>query len=179
MRRRVQPEEQLATREGLDERAAADPCHDLNLLTPNCIRHIYGVPKGDKKAPGNSLGLFESGSWYSPTALETFLANFTDIPPETRPFNTTIDISETHYDQLNYGGEADLDLQLALPLVYPQNVMIYQVDDDYYTTYGRETYLGMFQSWLNAIDKVSLFIIFRIVYHPESCELRNGLTKDI
>ncbi|KAH8798638.1 peptidase S8/S53 domain-containing protein [Xylogone sp. PMI_703] len=156
MRRSIQPEEQLATRKVLDERAAAGPCDDLNFITPACIQYIYGVPKGDKKAPGNSLGLFEHGSWYSPISLATLLANFTDIPPETRPINITIDISQTHYnDNFSFDGEASLDIQMALPLVYPQNITIYQVDDDYYAVYAAslETYLGLFQSWLNAIDK--------------------------
>jgi tripeptidyl-peptidase I len=162
MRRSIQPEEQLAIREVLDKRAASGPCHNISFITPACIQYIYGVPKGDKKALGNSLGLFEHGSWYSPISLATLLANFTDIPPETRPINITIDISETHYDDnLSSDSEADLDIQMALPLVYPQSITIYQVDDDYYAAYAVSTgtSLGLFQSWLNAIDKVSVFVI--------------------
>lgn len=120
--------------------------------------NISNVSKGDKRAPGNSLGVFASGSWYSPTALKVFLANHTDIPPEMTLLNITIDVSQIHYDQPDDSGEADLDVQMSLPLVYPQNVTIYQVDDDYYTTYGREIYWGMFQSWLNAIDGVSVIL---------------------
>ncbi|KAK1240117.1 hypothetical protein MKX08_007559 [Trichoderma sp. CBMAI-0020] len=152
MKRDIRIEDQLVARDALDKRADAGPCDDLDFITPTCIQHIYNVPRGNKKAPGNSLGMFETGSWYSPTALKSFLANYTDIPPETTLLNITIDISEPHFDQTNDGGEADLDVQMALPLVYPQNITVYQVDDDYYTTFGRETYRGMFQSWLNAID---------------------------
>jgi tripeptidyl-peptidase I len=177
MRRSIQPEEELTKREVFDERAAAGPCNNLSFITPACIQHIYGVPKGDKKAPGNSLGLFEHGSWYSPISLATLLANFTDIPPETRPINITIDISETHYDDsFSFDGEADLDIQLALPLVYPQSITIYQVDDDYYASYAPslETYLGLFQSWLNAIDKVSVFIIVRQCLSPRVPRVKKG-----
>jgi hypothetical protein len=71
------------------------------------------------------------------------LASFTDIPPETKLLNITIDISLTHFDHQSDPGEADLDLQLALPLVYPQTVTIYQVDDDFNTGAGRETYLDI------------------------------------
>lgn len=144
MKRNIRLEEQPVTRDVLDNRAAAGPCDDLNFITPTCIQHIYNVPKGDKKASGNSLGMFETGSWYSPTALKSFLANYTDIPPETTLSNITIDISVSHFDQVNDAGEADLDVQMALPLVYPQNVTVYQVDDDYYTIFGRDTYRGMF-----------------------------------
>ncbi|RFU80370.1 subtilisin [Trichoderma arundinaceum] len=151
-KRSVQPEKHLAARGSSYNQAATGPCDDLDLITPTCIQHIYKVPKGDKNAPGNSLGLFETGSWYSPTALTSFLANFTDIPPETTLLNITIDISKTHFDRPNDNGEADLDVQMALPLVHPQNITVYQVDDDYYTYYGRVAYRGMFQSWLNAID---------------------------
>ncbi|PNP40534.1 hypothetical protein TGAMA5MH_07531 [Trichoderma gamsii] len=152
MKRDIHMGDQLVPRDALDKRPEAGPCDDLDLITPTCIQHIYSVPKGDKKAPDNSLGMFETGSWYSPTALKSFLTNYTDIPPETTLFNITIDISVAHFDQSNDGGEADLDVQMALPLVYPQNITVYQVDDDYYTTFGREPYRGMFQSWLNAID---------------------------
>ncbi|KAL6807472.1 subtilisin-like protein [Trichoderma sp. SZMC 28013] len=152
MKRSILPEQRVSTRNTLDERADVGPCTDLDLITPSCIQYLYNVSKGDKRAPGNSLGVFASGSWYSPTGLKAFLANYTDIPPETTLLNITIDVSQTHYDEPDGSGEADLDVQMSLPLVYPQNVTIYQVDDDYYTTYGREIYWGMFQSWLNAID---------------------------
>lgn len=161
MKRDIHMGDQLVPRDALDKRPEAGPCDDLDLITPTCIQHIYSVPKGDKKAPDNSLGMFETGSWYSPTALKSFLTNYTDIPPETTLFNITIDISVAHFDQSNDGGEADLDVQMALPLVYPQNITVYQVDDDYYTTFGREPYRGMFQSWLNAIDGVGALSSFQ------------------
>jgi tripeptidyl-peptidase-1 len=133
-----------------------DSCY--SLVTPECVQKLYKVPRGNKAAPGNSLGLFESGSWYSPTALDVFFKNFSsNIPVGTRPANVSIDISAWHYDEQN-PGEADLDVQMAFPLVYPQNVTIYQTDDDYYTGYGRGGSLGWFQDWLDAIDGVSLLL---------------------
>jgi tripeptidyl-peptidase-1 len=158
IKRIVNPDEQLDTRDVLHNPATAGPCDDLDLITPTCIQHIYNVPKGNKKAPKNSLGIFETGSWYSPTALKSFLANFTDISPDVTLSNITIDISVAHFDRTNDGGEAGLDVQMALPLVYPQNITVYQVDDDYYTTFGTETYRGMVQSWLNAIDAVGVLL---------------------
>ncbi|KAK5992133.1 Aorsin [Cladobotryum mycophilum] len=127
-------------------------CYDL--VTPDCVQKLYQVPPGDKAAPGNALGLFESGTWYSPTALDAFFANFTPhIPKGTRPANVSIDISAWFYDDVNTSPpEADLDVQMAFPLVYPQNITIYQADDQYYTGYGRGSYLGWFQSWLDAVD---------------------------
>ncbi|RFU77605.1 protease s8 tripeptidyl peptidase [Trichoderma arundinaceum] len=126
-------------------------CYDL--LTPACIRELYNVPIGDKAAPGNTLGIFEYGSWYSPQSLDAFFGNYsTNIPQGTRPANVSIDISAWHYGDLNQGVEADMDVQIAFPLIYPQNITIYQSDDDYYTGYGLGGSLGWFQDWLDAID---------------------------
>lgn len=67
----------------------------------------------------------------------------------------SIDISAWHYGEFNQGTEADLDVQVAFPLIYPQNITIYQSGDDYYTGYGLDLHPGWFQDWLDAIDGVS------------------------
>lgn len=128
-------------------------CYDL--VTPDCVRKLYNVPLGDKAAPGNTLGLFEFGSWYSPQSLDAFVEKYApNVPTGTRPANVSIDLSAWHYGEYNQGVEADMDVQIAFPLIYPQNITIYQSDDIYYTGYGLDSHLGWFQDWLDAIDGV-------------------------
>ncbi|EHK44450.1 uncharacterized protein TrAtP1_008994 [Trichoderma atroviride] len=131
--------------------AANSSCYDL--VTPDCVRKLYNVPLGDKAVPGNTLGLFEFGSWYSPQSLDAFVEKYApNVPTGTRPANVSIDLSAWHYGEYNQGVEADMDVQIAFPLIYPQNITIYQSDDIYYTGYGLDSHLGWFQDWLDAID---------------------------
>lgn len=133
--------------------AANSSCYDL--VTPDCVRKLYHVPLGDKAAPGNTLGLFEFGSWYSPQSLDAFVEKYApNVPTGTRPANVSIDLSAWHYGEYNQGVEADMDVQIAFSLIYPQNITIYQSDDIYYTGYGLDSHLGWFQDWLDAIDWV-------------------------
>ncbi|KOS16763.1 Tripeptidyl-peptidase sed1 [Escovopsis weberi] len=124
----------------------------FDLVTPDCIREMYNAPIADKASPGNELGVFEKGSWYSPLALDAFFGNYsTRIPKGTRPANVSIDLRNWHYDTLN-PTEADMDVQLAFSLIYPQNLTVIQVDDDYYNGVGQAHHMGLFNTWLNAID---------------------------
>jgi len=49
------------------------------------------------------------------------------------------------------GGESDLDFELAFPIVYPQNITLYQVDDTYYSE-GYSNATGNFNTFFDAID---------------------------
>ena len=48
------------------------------------------------------------------------------------------------------GGESDLDFELAYPLIYPQTIKLFQVDEKVYTNNGQ--YPGIFNNFLDAID---------------------------
>jgi tripeptidyl-peptidase-1 len=50
------------------------------------------------------------------------------------------------------GGESNLDFQLAYPLIFPQNITLFQTDDRYYAaTTGPES--GFFNTFLDGIDE--------------------------
>jgi hypothetical protein len=48
-------------------------------------------------------------------------------------------------------GESSLDMELIYPLIYPQNITLYQTDDPYYSQFTK----GIFNTFLDAIDGVS------------------------
>jgi tripeptidyl-peptidase-1 len=124
-------------------------------MTPQCIAALYNIPQATTAVPGNSLGIFERGDNVTTLSLNMFFANFTPwIPQDTYPNEIDIDLI------LNTGasqetGEADLDFQISYPIVYPQEITSFQVDDIFYVGFGRASTTGLFNTFLDAIDGVS------------------------
>ncbi|KAJ4389472.1 hypothetical protein N0V93_006941 [Gnomoniopsis smithogilvyi] len=140
-----------------DRRQVSGNTTCASLVTPACIKALYGLPTADKANANNSLGIYESISWYQYQDLDLFFSNYApDIPQGTRPQNLSIDQAAWFYDDPNdpyttYASEADLDIQVAWPMIYPQNITIFQVDDVYYNLYSAST-LGLFNTFLDALD---------------------------
>lgn len=133
-----------------------NPENDLStcdqVITPHCIATLYNIPNSHRAYPGNSLGIFEHGDNATTASLNLFFANFTPwIPQNTCPHEVDIDIVPSP-DTSQEHGEAELDFQLAYPIVWPQNITSFQVDDAYYTGYGWEPGKGLFNTFLDAID---------------------------
>lgn len=103
-------------------------------LGPQCIKALYNFPDGTKSTPGNELGIAEWIDTLSSKDLSSFLRNFTTIPTDTKPAIVTIDGGEharLQDDNVTYSHtETSLDIQVAMPIIYPQNAIIYQVGDD-------------------------------------------------
>lgn len=72
----------------------------------------------------------------------------------------SIDLATWHYNEndtyVSWPDEADLDLDVAYPIIYPQTTTIYQVDDEYYNLHSANGYFGIFNTFLDAIDGVSI-----------------------
>jgi tripeptidyl-peptidase-1 len=139
------------------KRQLASNCSEL--VTPECIAALYSIPPADKANPNNSLGIFQKASWYQNKDLDLFFSAYApNIPQGTRPLNLSIDLVVWHYDEndttISVPDEADLDLNVAFPIIYPQVPTVFQTDDDYYNLYGA-SYLGIFNTFLDAIDGVS------------------------
>ena len=136
---------------------SVDPLTSCDVvMTPQCIAALYKIPPGGKSIRGNNLGIYERGDFVSNTSLDLFFANFTHIPQGTRPTRVNIDgLSNSTDAESDSAGEADLDFQLAYPIVYPQNITQYQTDDIYYSGYGSNMYDGLFNTFLDALDGVS------------------------
>lgn len=132
-------------------------------MTPVCIQALYQVSPTDKANPTKVLGLYEEdflGYTYSQESLDDFFANFTPyIPQGTHPDVASIDggitpplitnTSNPFVDSL----EAELDIQIAYPLIYPQKITVFQVSDP---VQALPKTIVEFNKLLDAIDGVSL-----------------------
>ena len=140
----------------IQERAAnSDPLSNCpNAMTPACIRALYSIPeKGATPFPGNEIGLIHEDigpirSWNA-SNLRSFLEHLTDIPPNTQPNTIGLQGGATGPSK-DANGDYDLDLALALSIVYPQKVNIYEVND----TSILSSHYDPFYSWLDPFDKV-------------------------
>ncbi|KAH9213779.1 peptidase S8/S53 domain-containing protein [Leptodontidium sp. 2 PMI_412] len=119
------------------------------LTTPDCLRALYNMPEGKTANPKNTYGILElSPETYSQNGLDVFFKNFTKglvgRPPKlesidggSRPPRGPPSISSSWV-------EGNLDLSYSMSLVYPQNVTLYQIGDNYLG--------GTFELFLDAVD---------------------------
>ncbi|KAF7198229.1 Aorsin, partial [Pseudocercospora fuligena] len=132
-------------------------------ITPACVAALYEIPPAPRHAgtddalksdPSNSMGIFESElQYWDQLDLNLFFANFTNIPSSTHPINKEIDGGVAQTTNVSAaGGEAMLDLQLAYPIVYPQSITVWNVDDLNYQAWPNDTYSWGFNTLLDAID---------------------------
>ncbi|CAK7265071.1 hypothetical protein SEPCBS57363_001395 [Sporothrix epigloea] len=126
-------------------------------VTPDCVRYQYGIPEGTRAAPGNELGIFESlDIHYCKYDLDGYFASFApNIPNGTYPISRLIDGATADTEVENAGAESDLDFQAAMPLIYPQKTVLYQVDDpriEINETMNGSPYRGFFNTFFDAID---------------------------
>lgn len=102
------------------------------MLTLDCIRALYKIPKGDLSAKNNSLGIVE----YTPQAfLQSDLDLFFDqFEPKLKGKGPDVDlidnaVVQTQNQSFQFNGESALDLQYAMGLVFPQQAKVFQVGD--------------------------------------------------
>lgn len=148
---------------------AADSIPSLNLtacdeyLTAACIRAQYNIPNNTLSSPGNELGVFEGlDEHYSREDLDAFFAGLHPyIPQGTYPISRLIDgaigaVEDVPgYNQSDAGTEADADLEVAWPLIWPQKTVLFQTDDEFYEvnqTSADTPYLGFWNTFFDAID---------------------------
>lgn len=125
------------------------------LITPDCISALYDIPPGNKSDPSNTLGIFEAElQWYDQYDLDLFYNAYAPwIPSGNHPININIDGGVAETTNVSIAGpEAMLDIELAYPIVWPQNVTVFNVDDIPYQTWGNDTYTWGFNTLLDAID---------------------------
>ncbi|KAI9715402.1 MAG: hypothetical protein M1828_000862 [Chrysothrix sp. TS-e1954] len=111
----------------------AAPCFET--VSPACIKRLYNVPASPGKAhPGNEMGILEDDSYYVQADLNQFFTGFnTDIPNDTHPDVDSIDGGQARVAQGEQNTpEATLDIEVAYPLLYPQNIRLLQTNDKHY-----------------------------------------------
>lgn len=128
-----------------------------NLVTPACLRALYQFDIPDQNATilkNNRMGVFEAdGESYAQGDLNSFFTTWaTFISNNTAPILDSIDGGIGPVSVANAGGEADLDFQAAYPIVYPQELVMYSVNDNYYTNGNGAALAGFANIFLDAID---------------------------
>ncbi|KXT11021.1 hypothetical protein AC579_7950 [Pseudocercospora musae] len=115
---------------------AADLRKDLydcgRNMSTSCLRALYGIPKPTKNDSLNSLGMFENFYSYAQEDLDEFYTRYhPEIPNGTHPITISVDggAGPATRTAKENGGEPELDIQVAIPLIYPQTITIYQVED--------------------------------------------------
>ncbi|KAI1298791.1 subtilisin-like protein [Xylaria venustula] len=128
-------------------------------VTAECTRAQYNIPKASTNFPGNKLGIFESlDDHYSKKDLDVFFKTLypdLNVPTGTYPEERLIDgaigsIETPSPFPLEVGLESSLDFDASWPLIYPQGVVLFQTDDEYYEY--NYTYNGFWNTFLDAID---------------------------
>ena len=135
------------------------PCYET--VTPKCIKQLYGVPLNPKGPvnPENELGIFEDGSYYIKDDLNAYFSTFASyIPNGTYPAVDSIDGGNPVVTQAqqNEFGEATLDIEMAYPLIYPQQIRLLQTDDRHYAakeSLPNTSIPDGFNNFLDALDK--------------------------
>lgn len=140
---------------GLGNRTLASVVNDLSvcdrLTTPACVKALYQIPQGSRSNPNNALGVFEAGigpmQSYNQGDLNSFFQTFTpNIPQGTAPKLQSINGGQAPSPQNMTSLEADLDFQVAYPIVFPQSTQVFQVNSGQFSP---------FNIFLDAIDGVS------------------------
>jgi tripeptidyl-peptidase-1 len=73
------------------------------------------------------------------------------IPQGTHPTLDSVDGGTAPVANIrNVGPESDLDFQISYPIIWPQNSILFQTDDDVYE--ADYVFEGFFNTFLDAID---------------------------
>ncbi|KAK3321723.1 Pro-kumamolisin, activation domain-containing protein [Apodospora peruviana] len=127
-------------------------------VTPDCVRNQYHIPNGTKAFPGNELGVFQSlDQHYNQWDLDMYWKYTAPyIPKGTHPTLRSINGALGPAAEISSAGEeADLDFQVAIPLVFPQTTVLWQTDDEWYQKdqmRAETKYTGFFNTLFDAID---------------------------
>ena len=93
---------------------------------PECIRKLYQIPKTNSSQPGNSFGIYEFNQTYVQSDDDLFFEKVApEVPVGTTPTNILINGVQLAKNFTNEDGESNFDFQLAWPLVYPQDITLF------------------------------------------------------
>jgi tripeptidyl-peptidase-1 len=85
-------------------------------ITPACIKALYGIPNATLATPGNSLGLYQQGSYFAESDIDAYFKAYAPyVPQGTYPINASIDGASYSVDpasELN-SGEANIDIDMT------------------------------------------------------------------
>ncbi|KAJ5739107.1 hypothetical protein N7533_011891 [Penicillium manginii] len=121
-------------------------------ISPQCVKSLYNITNGKTATKGNELGIFESiGDIYAQEDLDEFFKVLApDIPAGTHPILKAIDGATAPASVFNAGPESDLDFSISYPIIWPQNSILFQTDDNVYQS--NYTFNGFLNTFFDAID---------------------------
>lgn len=131
--------------------AAAGTANCGSVITPDCIKALYNIPNAPTSPnPKNKLGIFESqGEMYLQSDLDQFYSSFApNIPAGTGPKEDFIDFNGNNPDGSEGQGEAALDFQVSIPVIYPQGTELYQTN----ANFDGFRAFGFINQFLDAVD---------------------------
>lgn len=123
-------------------------------ITPTCIKALYDLPTAHLSQPENVMGLYETYDSFSQADISLFFEKFAkNVPSNTAPKVISVDggTAPVAPGDARNGGESDIDIDLAISLIYPQSVTVYQVDD-LPTSSGEREYAGFLNTFFDSID---------------------------
>lgn len=119
-------------------------------MTPPCIKALYNISDATLANPKNKLGIFESNDEeHTQEDLDMFYGTYApNIPKGFGPEIHLIDYLLGGPNSNNAVGEAALDFDVAIPIVYPQSTVLYQT----HSNFNGLTTLGFLNQFLDAVD---------------------------
>lgn len=124
-------------------------------ITPSCIQALYDIPTATLIQPENVMGVFEEYSAYSQADLSLFFENFAkNIPTDTGPEAVnSVDggTAPVAASNVRNTGESNIDIEISISLIYPQSVIVYQVDD-LPNSSGQTNTTGFLNTFFDSID---------------------------
>jgi tripeptidyl-peptidase-1 len=85
-------------------------------MSPTCIKALYSIPDATKATKGNTLGLYQQGSYFAKSDVDLFYKAYApNVPQGTYPINASIDgasYSVPASSELN-SGEALIDIEMT------------------------------------------------------------------
>ncbi|CEJ81606.1 hypothetical protein VHEMI01726 [[Torrubiella] hemipterigena] len=125
--------------------AAADPPFP-DRVTPSCIKAMYGIPDAPSNPnPNNMIGIYEgNNSFLKLDDLDLFYNNTNvGIPLGHGPIVDYINYYTGKPTGTGYEPEVSLDLHMAYPIIYPQQIHLFNMNN---------THCQLYDEFLDAID---------------------------
>ncbi|PNY22467.1 Aorsin [Tolypocladium capitatum] len=122
-------------------------------FTAACYRALYDIPLINIPVPGHEPAVYESGDTYSQDDIDAYFNKYAPyIAKGTHPKLFSIDGADAPVpsNSTENTGESDIDITIIQTLVWPQSMVLYQVDDRLYTTANNLG--GFLNTFLDALD---------------------------
>lgn len=122
-------------------------------FTAACYRALYQIPLANTPVLGLEPAVYEIGDTYSQEDINSYLHKYTPyIPNGTHPTLHSVDGAQAPVPPQSpqNTGESDIDIDIVQSLIWPQSMLLYQVDDIYYSTQSNTS--GFLNTFLDALD---------------------------